>query len=100
MMVAIIGSGGTVTAEVFTGVGIEVFIASVCGAVLIVAACLFYLLLNVMDARRVGLLRDIYTMGYRHGRHDATTSLLEQGIWLSEAAEKKARGEMGNGDFN
>lgn len=41
---------------------------------------------------RVGTLRDMYAAGYRHGRHDANTTLMQQGIWLSHAAEREAEG--------
>lgn len=45
---------------------------------------------------RLRTLRDIYTMGYRHGRHDANKSLLEAGMWLSDEAERDARRNIGD----
>jgi hypothetical protein len=48
-----------------------------------------------MSLWRIRTIRDTYTMGYRHGRHDANKSLLEAGVWLSDAAERDAKRELG-----
>lgn len=45
---------------------------------------------------RAKVLRDLYAVAYRHGRHDANTSLLRQGIWLAHAAKKDAEDTLGD----
>lgn len=94
---AILGSGALVWFEAAREAKFEVFIATVTVAFMLWVLGGAAWLWRRFDAGRERLLRDVYAMGYRHGRHDATNSLLEQGLWLADAAEKTANDNLGDG---
>jgi hypothetical protein len=78
--------GVALVSEWVTGSDSHLWDATVLGEILVVQ-----LIVIVVAMWRIAILRDVYTMGYRHGRHDANKSLLEAGLWLSEEAERDAQ---------
>jgi hypothetical protein len=47
---------------------------------------------------RANCMINAYRAGYRAGRNDANTKLLEDGLWLSAKAEQDARRALGDND--
>ncbi len=45
---------------------------------------------------RINCMVNAYRAGYRAGRNDANSRLLEDGLWLSERAEADARRVLGD----
>jgi hypothetical protein len=47
---------------------------------------------------RANCMINAYRAGYRAGRNDANSKLLEDGLWLSAKAEQDARRALGDND--
>lgn len=93
---ALLGSGGLVWFQAAMDAEFEVFLATITVAFMLWVLGGVAWVMRRFDANRTRMLRDVYAMGYRHGRHDATDSLLEQGLWLADAAEKAANENLGD----
>jgi len=82
--------GTAIGAEYLTGADRRLW-----GLTLTTFALAFQVVVVMLAMWRLRTLRDLYTMGYRHGRHDANKSLLDAGLWLSESAERDANRNIG-----